>query len=55
VQAGSYRVLLRADFLQDEAGRFAVDGNHIFGAVPVRRSGNGLQGGSFESWFYVEQ
>ncbi len=55
VQAGSYRVLLRADFLQDEAGRFAVDGNHIFGAVPARRSGNGLQGGSFESWFYVEQ
>ena len=46
-----FRILLRADMIRDAEGRFAVDGNHIFGAVPARPSGNGLQGGSFESWF----
>jgi hypothetical protein len=51
----SYRVLLRADMIRDEKGDFAVDGNHIFGAVPQRRSGNGVQGGSFESWFGIAQ
>ncbi len=51
----TFRVLLRADQVADAEGKFAVDGNHIFGAVPVRPSGNGLQGGSFDSWFHIAQ
>lgn len=51
----TFRVLLRADHVADADGKFAVDGNHIFGAVPQRRSGNGLQGGSFDSWFHLGQ
>ncbi len=49
----SYRVQLRCDFIRDRNGQFAVDGNHIFGEVPRRPSGNGLEGGSFESWFGI--
>jgi len=47
------RVLFRADFALDVEGR-AVDGNHIGGGVPARPSGNGREGGTFESWFRVE-
>lgn len=54
VRPATFRVLLRADMVRDADGKFALDGNHIFGAVPDRPSGNGLQGGSFESWFGVE-
>lgn len=47
------RVVFRADFALDVNG-LAVDGNHIGGAVPDRPSGNGREGGTFESWFRVE-
>jgi DNA-binding beta-propeller fold protein YncE len=53
--ASIYRVLFRADMVRDERGEFAVDGNHIFGAVPKRPSGNRVEGGSFESWFGLDQ
>jgi hypothetical protein len=46
------RVVFRADFALDVNGR-AVDGNHIGGLVPRRPSGNGREGGTFESWFQV--
>jgi hypothetical protein len=46
------RVIFRADFALDEEER-AVDGNHIGGRVPERPSGNGREGGTFESWFTV--
>ena len=49
----SYRVVFRADLVLDEDGR-AVDGNHLGGRVPDERSGNGQQGGTFESWFWLE-
>lgn len=42
-------VSLRCDFVQDCRG-VPVDGNHLRGRLP---SGNGGQGGVFESWFEV--
>lgn len=42
-------VSLRCDFIPDCRG-IPVDGNHLRGRLP---SGNGVQGGLFESWFRV--
>ena len=46
------RVVFRSDFALDMKDK-AVDGNHIGGRVPDRPTGNGRQGGTFESWFTV--
>jgi hypothetical protein len=42
-------VTLRCDLIPDCRGR-AVDGNHLRGTLP---SGDGVEGGTFESWFRV--
>jgi hypothetical protein len=42
-------ITLKCDFILDCHG-VAVDGNHIGGALP---SGDGIRGGTFESWFRV--
>ena len=42
-------VTLRGDFVFDCHG-LAVDADHIGGVLP---SGNGLEGGTFHSWFHV--
>jgi hypothetical protein len=47
------RVLLNGDLVQDDKGR-GVDGNHLPPWVPKRPSGDGLEGGTFESWFEVK-
>ncbi|MCZ7640211.1 MAG: hypothetical protein M5U12_31655 [Verrucomicrobia bacterium] len=57
----THRVLLKCDFLADarpagERGR-APDGNHLppwFGS-PNYRTGDGVEGGAFESWFDLVQ
>jgi len=46
------RVLLHGDLVSDKDGR-AVDGNHLPPWLPKRRSGDGVEGGMFESWFEV--
>ena len=43
------RVTLKCDFILDCHGN-AVDGNHLKGRLP---SGDGVEGGTFESWFTV--
>jgi hypothetical protein len=45
----SVHVSLRCDFIPDCRG-IPVDGNHLRGELP---SGDGVQGGLFESWFEV--
>jgi hypothetical protein len=48
-------VTLNCDFLADEYGR-AVDGTHLRGSLgwdPKRRTGDGVEGGVFESWFLL--
>lgn len=42
-------VTLKCDFVMDSHGK-PVDGDHLGGVLP---SGNGIQGGTFESWFAV--
>jgi hypothetical protein len=44
-------VTLCCDFILDEHGR-AVDGDHLRGTVPT---GNGIAGGTFESWFRLRR
>lgn len=45
------RVTLRCDFIEDRDG-VPVDGDHLSGRLPT---GNGVQGGTFESWFVVRK
>jgi hypothetical protein len=47
------RVLLHGDLIADKDGR-GVDGNHLPLWLPARRSGDGVEGGLFESWFTVD-
>ncbi|MBK6325157.1 MAG: helix-hairpin-helix domain-containing protein [Chloroflexi bacterium] len=47
-----YRVIVQGDFIRDVKER-AVDGDHLPPYVPNRRSGDGLEGGTFESWFVL--
>ncbi|MBV7266238.1 hypothetical protein [Erythrobacter ani] len=44
------RVLLHCDFIRDEDQR-AVDGNHLPGWLPSQPTGDGVEGGTFMSWF----
>ncbi|GGJ24233.1 hypothetical protein [Neoroseomonas lacus] len=51
---GWVRVLLHGDHIRDENGR-ALDGNHLPPWLPARPSGDGIQGGLFESWFQLRR
>ena len=42
-------ITLKCDFILD-CHDVPVDGDHLGGLLP---SGNGVRGGTFESWFYV--
>ncbi|MEM7584784.1 MAG: hypothetical protein AAF560_15440 [Acidobacteriota bacterium] len=44
-------VTLHCDFILDNQGH-SVDGNHLGGRLP---SGNGSPGGTFRSWFHIEE
>lgn len=54
-KGGEFKVIVKGDFImsveEDEKSAKALDGNFIGGELP---SGNGTQGGDFESWFSVE-
>jgi DNA-binding beta-propeller fold protein YncE len=47
------RVVLKGDQIQDEH-RLGVDANHLPPWLPHRPTGDGVEGGTFESWFTVE-
>lgn len=59
---GDYRVILKGDFVEDArrdaSGKFipgkAVDGDHLPPWVPEAKSGDQIQGGTFESWFTIQ-
>lgn len=51
-EGSTYRVVLKSDYIRDLNGK-AIDGDHLPGWVPVRPSGDQIQGGTFESWFTV--
>ena len=50
---GTLRVILKGDLIRDERGR-GIDANHLPPWLPERVTGDGVEGGTFESWFTVE-
>lgn len=50
VSGHEYRVIIKGDFIRDGDWR-AVDANHLPGWLPNRVTGDGVEGGTFESWF----
>jgi hypothetical protein len=49
IERALVHIALKGDFLPDRHGS-PVDANHLNGLLP---SGNGVAGGTFESWFQV--
>ena len=48
--AGDYRVVIKGNFIRDAKDK-ALDADHLPGWVPKRKTGDGVAGGTFESWF----
>lgn len=48
------RVILKGDLIQDEH-HVGVDANHLPPWLPQRPTGDGVEGGTFESWLTVEE
>lgn len=53
IRAGRVRVLLHGDLIADGKHR-SLDGNHVAPWLPQRKSGDGIEGGMFESWFEMK-
>lgn len=56
---GPYRVVFKGDFVRRsdpdaEGRRPAVDADHLPEYLPNRRSGDGVEGGTLESWFSLD-
>lgn len=47
------RVVLKGDLIQDEQ-HLGIDANHLPPWLPQRPTGDGIEGGTFESWFTLE-
>jgi hypothetical protein len=45
-----FRVFVKGDFIRDELDR-GVDADHLPMWLPKRPTGDGIEGGTFESWF----
>jgi hypothetical protein len=50
---GRYRVVVIGDYIRGDGGK-AVDANHLPGWLNARPTGDGVEGGTFESWFLIE-
>jgi DNA-binding beta-propeller fold protein YncE len=53
-QTAEYRVLLKGDFIRDQKTQTGVDADHVppwFSSAAPYFTGDGVQGGTFESWF----
>jgi Family of unknown function (DUF6519) len=46
-----YRVVVKGDFIRDEKNGKGIDANHLPPWLPKRLTGDGTEGGTFESWF----
>jgi DNA-binding beta-propeller fold protein YncE len=63
IQPGDYRVMIRGDLIlgskeiqlaNGRPGRPALDANHLGPGLPTRcPTGDGIEGGTFESWFTI--
>jgi hypothetical protein len=45
-----FHVVVKGDFIRDKQG-MAIDGDHLPPWLPSRKTGDGIEGGTFESWF----
>jgi len=52
--SGDYRIVVKGDFIRDLNGK-GVDANHLPKWLPVEPTGDGVEGGTFESWVTVVQ
>jgi hypothetical protein len=48
-----YRVLLKGNFIRDAKNGKGIDADHLPPWLPKRPTGDGIEGGPFESWFTV--
>jgi hypothetical protein len=56
LQPAKLRVVVKGDFIRDaSANPLAIDGDHLPPWLPKRRTGDGITGGTFESWFLLKQ
>ncbi len=49
-----YRVLLKGDFIRDAKNEKGIDADHLPPWLPNRPTGDGTEGGTFESWFVTD-
>jgi hypothetical protein len=48
-----FHVVVKGDFIRDTHGQ-ALDGDHLPPWLPNKTSGDGIEGGTFESWFVFQ-
>jgi hypothetical protein len=51
VEKQEYRVILKGDFIRDAKNEKGIDADHLPPWLPKRPTGDGTEGGTFESWF----
>jgi hypothetical protein len=51
VATQEYRVILKGDFIRDAKNEKGIDADHLPPWLPTRPTGDGTEGGTFESWF----
>jgi hypothetical protein len=54
LRPGLYRIELKGDLVRDLNDK-GVDGNHLPPWLPARPTGDGVPGGTFESWLTITQ
>jgi hypothetical protein len=46
------RVVVKGDFIRDASAKhYAIDADHLPPWLPAHETGDGIEGGTFESWF----
>jgi hypothetical protein len=49
------RVVVKGDFIRDATSQQrAIDGDHLPPWLPAQRTGDGIEGGTFESWILIQ-
>jgi hypothetical protein len=55
LKAGKLRVMVKGDFIRDATpNQRALDGDHLPPWLPKRTTGDGIAGGTFESWLLIK-
>ncbi len=54
MESKELRILVKGDLIRDK-DHHGVDGNHLPPWLPSRPTGDGIEGGAFESWLNLKQ